>query len=364
MITRSLKQFNQSMLLSFRPIYSMRSYNQTIVENQKVLKNTVNNREYYELKNIYGDYDEAKKAKELERKKNISQFQINNLSQNDKNPANFLKVKINSNVYTNEEKKQQVISQYTYKNPQEYTDPVVLKVLPREPLVIVESYTKSVENSVKRLFLPARAVRKQHAYDALSILSNIHTKAAEQISQAISKTISVAKLKEMDLNRLFIHGVIIGRKKKRMGLRYHARGRFGIKHRQTSTIKVMLYEKPVKQLYTEMLEGKTAPVLAYAMRQRMVTENVDYDEIRENQWILTSKGRQQRKLMLKRKVLIQYLQFKAKGFVVDKNLIKQRILEQEATLWAKKYEDKKASQIDSSLEKRMAIFKKNQEITG
>jgi len=67
---------------------------------------------------------------------------------------------------------------------------------------------------------------------------------------------------------------------------------------------VILYEKPVKQLYKEMLGGKTAPVLAYAMRQRLLQQNADYEEIRENQWILTSKGRQQRKLMLKRKVLV------------------------------------------------------------
>jgi hypothetical protein len=53
-----------------------------------------------------------------------------------------------------------------------------------------------------------------------------------------------------------------------------------------------------------MLGGNTAPVLAYAMRQRLLQQNADYEEIRENQWILTSKGRQQRKLMLKRKVLV------------------------------------------------------------
>lgn len=30
-----------------------------------------------------------------------------------------------------------------------------------------------------------------------------------------------------------------------------------------------------------MLAGKTAPVLAYAMRQRLLKENADYEEIRE-----------------------------------------------------------------------------------
>lgn len=53
-----------------------------------------------------------------------------------------------------------------------------------------------------------------------------------------------------------------------------------------------------------MLEGKTAPVLAYAIRQRLLKSNADLDEIRENQWIITAKGRQQKKLMLKRNVQI------------------------------------------------------------
>lgn len=157
-----------------------------------------------------------------------------------------MKVKINSNVHTNEEQKNLIISQYTYKNSTEVSDPVILKSTPREKPITVESYSKKVENSIKRLYAPARVVRRMHAYDALNTLQSIHSKAAEQIAQAIQKTLNVAKLKDLDANRLFIHGILIGRKKKMMSLRYHAKGKFGMRHRQTSTVKVILYEKPVK----------------------------------------------------------------------------------------------------------------------
>ena len=39
----------------------MRTYNETIVENAKLFKTSKKDREFYELKNTYGDYDEAKK---------------------------------------------------------------------------------------------------------------------------------------------------------------------------------------------------------------------------------------------------------------------------------------------------------------
>ena len=90
-----------------------------------------------------------------------------------------MRVKINSNILTNEENKLKVIEQYTVKNPAPYADPVILKETPREPLITVESYTKKVENSIKRLYAPARLVRKMHAYDALGALGSVHTKAAE-----------------------------------------------------------------------------------------------------------------------------------------------------------------------------------------
>lgn len=76
-----------------------------------------------------------------------------------------------------------MLSQYTYKNAAaveaDKADPVILKVLPKEALVTVESYSSKVENSIKRLYPAARVVRRQHVYDALNILQGIHTKAAE-----------------------------------------------------------------------------------------------------------------------------------------------------------------------------------------
>lgn len=65
----------------------MRSHQQTIVENQKLFAslNEKKSREFYELNNTYGNYEEAKSAKEQEREKNILDFKVQNLRQNDSN---------------------------------------------------------------------------------------------------------------------------------------------------------------------------------------------------------------------------------------------------------------------------------------
>lgn len=87
----------------------MRTYNETVVENAKLFKTSQKDREFYELKNTYGDYEEAKKIQAQQRDKDILLQSINTQRNNDSNPANFVRVKINSNVLTNEENKLKVI---------------------------------------------------------------------------------------------------------------------------------------------------------------------------------------------------------------------------------------------------------------
>jgi len=86
--------------------------------------------------------------------------------------------------------------------------------------------------------------------------------------------------------------------------------------------------------------------------------------LRKQQHLLTAKGRQQRKLMFKRRVLTKYLEFRRKGVRVPIKVIEQHFLEQEAQQYAEKYEKSKMNSLQIQINQRIANFNKNQEQTG
>ena len=55
-------------------------------------------------------------------------------------------------------------------------------------------------------------------------------------------------------------------------------------------------------MYMEMIAGHSSPALAHIIKKKMLDSDADYEKIRKYQFILTAKGRQQRRLMIRRKV--------------------------------------------------------------
>jgi hypothetical protein len=91
------------------------------------------------------------------------------------------------------------------------------------------------------------------------------------------------------------------KQKRRKGIYYHAMGKGGMMKRDWSRVKITLEEKPVDEIFRMIISGQAPPGMAKMWRDRFERENADFETIRKFQFILTSKGRQQRKLMIKRK---------------------------------------------------------------
>lgn len=69
-----------------------------------------------------------------------------------------------------------------------------------------------------------------------------------------------------------------------------------------SQVRITLEEKPIKNMYKELLVGKTPPALAFKLREQFLKNNADYETLKKYSFVLTARGRQQKRMIFKRKV--------------------------------------------------------------
>jgi hypothetical protein len=110
-----------------------------------------------------------------------------------------------------------------------------------------------------------------------------------------------AKARGFSILKLWVHGCIIGKTKRYRGLRYHAKGRGNREKRDFCQVKIIFYEKPDSQFFEEIAEGKCAPGVANFVRFALKDYD-DYGMLTKFTGVTTSRGRQQAKMIFKRKI--------------------------------------------------------------
>lgn len=285
---------------------------------------------------------------------------------NDKNPINHLKVKVNvlDKYKQAKEATQDTVPAEIENLTQNLIRPHVLLIQPRPKKILVSGIRRKVPCTVKKLVPIMKTITGKHIYDAIAAVAGMKTKAARFVRYTLQQVQRHAKAKEMDEERLYVQSAITGKHKRWKRIRYHAKGRGHFMLRETSQLCIKLEEKPILEMYKEMIVGRTPPMLAYFLRKKLIETDVDYDVIRRNNFILTAKGRQQRRLMFKRKVRQEQLLFKEKGMLLSSNIIKKKILEEESRVFEEHYRRVKTTETTDSLADRQAIFKKNEEAAG
>jgi len=230
--------------------------------------------------------------------------------QNDRNPNNHIKVKVNLkekyNVHepiptTTEAQIEQVSKNLSH--------PIMLLKQPKQPKITVQGIRRKVPVSMKKLLPFMRGICGKHIYDAISYCLNSQTKAAKYIKLALLQVKRHAEQIDLAEERLYVLDSITGKHKRFKRVRYHAKGRGSMMIKDTSQLFIRLQEKPVEEMFKEMIKGKFPTMLAYIMRKKIIQNDGDYEMIRKNSYILTAKGRQQRKLMFKRQVIKERLAF-------------------------------------------------------
>jgi hypothetical protein len=164
--------------------------------------------------------------------------------------------------------------------------------------------------SMKKILPLMRAIVGMHVYDALNLCLQSHKKAAKFVALALQQVKKHGTDRAFHEERFYITDALTGKNRRFKRLRYHAKGRGAFMIKDTSQLLIRMEEKPAEEMYKEMVQGKTPPMLAHFMRNNLLEKDVDYDTLRKAAGMLTAKGRQQRKLMFKRRVIAQQLAFR------------------------------------------------------
>ncbi|CAK81841.1 unnamed protein product (macronuclear) [Paramecium tetraurelia] len=279
--------------------------------------------------------------------KNFKQY-IYNLKQNDSNPNNFIKVKVKNVEVAKTETTESDISK-----------PFIVKKIPKQEKILISGIRRKVPASLRRLIPICRPLINMHLYQAQEAIADSGRKAAQFLAKTFVMVRSHAVQRGYDPERLYVHSIQVGRYKKFRKARFHAKARINPAFRETSQIKVILEERPTKEMFKDFVQGKTPSVISYLMKDQLVREKGDYAKIRRFQLFLTSKGRQQQKLMLKRRA---QKEMKEKG--LSFKYLHRQIVEQEAEQLAENYDTGKSGLHRFNLEARQTLFKKNEEINN
>jgi hypothetical protein len=199
-----------------------------------------------------------------------------------------------------------------------------------------------------------------HVEDAIDGLEQIRKKPAEWLKNIIKTGIrSAVSNHGMNEDRLYIKEVLLGKNKYVKGIRIHAKGRMGMMKRHRTQVTVILEEKRPEDVYRTIMMGKVSPGVAGILRAMLMDKNAGYQDIRKIQNYLTAKGRQQQKLMFKRKVENIIKDKKEMGLVLDKDYVTDMVLEEEGKKFAGDYWAFKRTEAEQKIAERQEVFNKN-----
>ena len=228
--------------------------------------------------------------KEKDNQVKIDQYHVQ-MKSNDTNPANFLtNLKV---VSLTEEQKQPFYPTGSV--------PEIIKYVKERKWPSVTSSLGRVKGSVKRISPLMKKVIGLQIDDAIRVASEMQQQAGKRIHTGLKMIRDNALGVKMNNLRLYVKYAITGRTHRVKGVRYHAKGKSGKQKSDWCTLYFKLEEKPARDFFLDVVSGKAPPGVANMWREKILTSPNAFDDIRSYQFILTSRGRQQRREMIKRK---------------------------------------------------------------
>ncbi|KAM3142805.1 hypothetical protein pb186bvf_005189 [Paramecium bursaria] len=335
-----MRLFSFNLVPSFQ--FSLRTRQANIISAVKHVKKS-RDQLYQEIE----DPDRHQRLLEIQKQKQIEETNLyfQNHFANDQNPNNHIQVKI----------------QPPRQSIQEYKQPLIIHKVKKPQKILIKGIRRNIHCSTTKVIPQAKMLIGQHIDRALEMCKQLQTKPGRYLYSALNMVKANARDRGHDEQLLYVHGIITGRLNRSQRIRYNAKGKGTQMIRQSSQVTVFLEEKPALEFFKDALRGKTTSILASYTRNQLVQTDANYDQVRALSGFLTAKGRQQQRLMLKRRILKQYREGKTSGRQISMKVIENQILESEAQKLVDEYQTRKVNKSKYSLQDRQTLYKRNEE---
>jgi hypothetical protein len=237
-------------------------------------------------------------------------------------------------------------------------EPLLLAKKTEPPKIYMRYQTEKLQSSVKRSKPYAKMLIGKSVYEAMFILSSHIQKVPKFLKENLSNSLEIMSKKNLTHSYMYIQGIVTSRRTRRYGIRYHGRVKSGKSARDHVDFTIYFGRRNIKDFYKDLVMGKDHSNLNFVLRQKLQDPQTEVEQLRSLQWILTSKGRQQKRLLLKRKALYKYLDFKRVGVNVKLRVLLEKEAEKEAVEfmenWAFMFNDSETKEV--TLEERRALY--------
>ena len=236
---------------------------------------------------------ELKESQEQTQEEQIAKKHFDNFA-NDQNPKNHLELIIQNDSEAYDPIYEEITSS-------QKTPPFTVFHTTSNPLPYISGTYGNIKGSVKKLKPTVDLIKGMHLYDAMSTMEMTRKRAAAPIFRALNMVRNHALGVGLNQDHLWVKSIELQKKTRLKNIYYHAMGKSGILKRDFSRVKITLEEKSPEQIFKLFITGQAPNGLVKLWRQYFQENDYDLEDIRKFQFVLTSKGRQQRRLMIKRR---------------------------------------------------------------
>lgn len=201
-------------------------------------------------------------------------------------------------------------------------------------------------------------LKKRHVLDAINRLERSQRKVPKLLIRTFYNLLDHAKRQGLNPTRLWVHGCLIGLTKRYRSTRYAAKGRGYKEKRDFCQVKVILWEKPENEFYEEIAVGEAAPAISNLVRFILKKQDASHKELARFTGVTTARGKQQARLIFKRKVDQVMLANQQSGTYEPRKVIAARLKAELGEAMKEKLASLQQEE-HSSLRLRERLYKKN-----
>lgn len=170
-----------------------------------------------------------------------------------------------------------------------------------------------------------------------------------------------ALLKKANEYCLFVKEVTLGKAIRHRRMDIRARGKTGVRRTPISSIRIVLEEKTLTELYKLLISGNCPPGLAARQRKNLIENGAGVEEIFKQTHITTARGRFEQRRRFKRELKVVHEKMcRETGKQLALSVTNKIYMNQLGRTYSKGIRERNAAISQKSLKNRKRMYKINQ----